>query len=65
MAIRDWIAEQIMKAAFYTASPFTASGEPIRWTVSQYFQRFRWKPMPTVRREIVEEYRPALESKKG
>ena len=55
--MRDWIAEQLLKAAFYFASPFTAKGEPVRWTVSQYFQRFKWKPIATVRREVVEEYR--------
>lgn len=58
--MRDFIAEQLLKLSFYVASPFTERGEPVRWTVRQYFRRFRWKPQASVRTTVVEEYRGAV-----
>ena len=52
----NWIAEQLLKLAFYLAGP-NQRGANIRWTVQEYFQRFKFCPSPT-KLTIMAEYHP-------
>lgn len=38
------IAETLLRIAYYLADPFTPRGNNLRWTVQQYFRRFRFMP---------------------